>query len=110
MGQIYENSFVVNSFHAVDGNTGNVITADAKGKISLSAGQKIVFVSPYSGKNVAVNTIVFDVAADMKIQINDNDMYPLFIAAGDKKGVQYMQVTSFTALTAGSLSFDAMAS
>lgn len=106
---VYESSYIVNSFHAVDGTTGEVITASSKGVITLNPGQKVVFASPYNAnETVYLNTIVFDAKSDMKIQLNDNDMYPLFIAAGQKKGVRYIRINSFTAVTSGQLSYEGM--
>lgn len=108
--QIYENSYIINSFYAIDKATGNVITAGNDGSIALTAGQTVVFKSLYGEDFVSVNTIVFEAKANMKIQLNDNDRCPLYIPAGEKKGVQYLRVNSFTALTAGTIYFEAMVS
>lgn len=58
MGKIFENSFLVNSFHAVNKNTGAVYEAASDGYISVKAGDVIVFESPYvDGEYVSLNTI-----------------------------------------------------
>lgn len=47
MSKIYESAYIVNSFHAVNKNTGAVYAADSEGYIDAKAGDVIIFESPY---------------------------------------------------------------
>lgn len=110
MTHVYESSFYVSSFHAVN-ETGKPYAADANGFISLKAGDVVRFESYLGTSFVSLNTLVFKCGdTAMKIQLNDNEKYPMLIPAKEQKGVQYMRVYSFTALGAGKISFDGLAS
>ena len=111
MSSLYENQCIVNSFHAVDANTGNVLTADEEGFVQLSTGQELVFVHPDDdNKHIAVNTLVFTAGDDdMLIALNGNETYPFRIPSGATKGVGYMYVSKIKALNGGDLSYEALA-
>ena len=99
MSNIYAGQYIVNSFHAKNGTTGEVITADENGYISLNNGDKVVFEDIYSGENTSVGTLVFFAKdADVKVQINDNETYPFLVLAGTKRGIKNMRIYEFTAL------------
>ena len=107
MSTMYEGQYIVNSFHAVDAQTGEVLTANEAGYITLSAGQTIVFRDPKDEENVDVNTIVFFSAGDaLRIQLNDNEMYPFYVEAGGNRGIKNMRIYSFTALEACTLYYE----
>ena len=98
---IYESLYLVNSFHCVNAETGEVITADDHGNISPAIGTKIVFPNPFNpdDKAVAVSTLIFKTNdSPVKVQINNNEMYPLYIPAKTVKGFDYMKVNHFTVL------------
>lgn len=100
MNTMYEGQYIVNSFHAVNAQNNQIITADEKGFITLSAGDTVKFKSIYGESYVPVNTIVFFADEDsVKVQLNDNSMYPFYVDAGTKRGVKNMRVYSFTAQT-----------
>lgn len=100
MNTTYEGKYIVNSFHAVDADTGLTITPDTKGFIELTTGQKVVFQNLYGDGTVDVNTLIFFAGEDgpLKVQINDNNMYPFYVEAGGRRGITNMRVYSFTAL------------
>lgn len=109
MTQIYESSYYVSSFHAVKPD-GTPYTADANGFITLNAGDVVRFESYVNTSFISLNTLVLQCGdTAMKIQLNDNEKYPMLIPAKERKGVQYMRVYSFTALTAGKIAFDGLA-
>lgn len=98
---IYESLYLVNSFHCVDAETGEVIEADEHGNISPAVGTKVVFPNPFNpdDKAVAVSTLIFKTnASPVKIQINNNEMYPLYIPAESVKGFDYLKISHFTVL------------
>lgn len=97
---IAENSYIVNSFHAIDGDTKEIIPAEDDGTIQLEANQKVIFEDAYNpGQYVHCNTLIFR-ASDgaFQVYLNDNTTYPFYVADGEQKGVQYMAVYSFTAV------------
>lgn len=99
MNTVYEGQYIVNSFHAVNGDTGEVIQADETGYITVAAGTKIVFKDIYSDNNVSVNTLVFFAESDpVKVQLNDNTVYPFYVEANTKRGIKNMRIYSFTVL------------
>lgn len=107
MSNIYEGQYIVNSFYAVNAETKNVVQADESGMISLSQGDKIIFKSMYSDEYVPVNTLVFFAGSDpVKVQLNDNTMYPFYVEAGTKRGIKNMKIYSFTALTSCTLYYE----
>ena len=100
MGSIYEGQYIVNSFHAKDGTTGETITCDEAGYISLQEGDKVVFEDIYTGEKTSVGTLVFFAKdSDVKVQLNDNETYPFYVPAGTKRGVKNIRIYEFTALT-----------
>lgn len=101
MSDMYEGQYIINSFHAVNGETGEVITATENGYIDLEEGDKVVFQGIYPGdKYVSVNTLVFFAgdSTPVKVAINDNELYPFYIDAGTRRGIKDMCIHSFTAL------------
>lgn len=60
---------------------------------------------------VAVHTLVFTAGDDdMKLALNGNEVYPFPVRAGETRGVGNMYVSSFKALTDGSLYYEALCS
>lgn len=107
MSNLYEGQYIINSFYAINGNTNEVIEADAMGNISLSQGDKVVFKSIYTDEYVPVNTLVFFAGSDpVKVQQNDNSVYPFYVEAGSKRGIKNMRIYSFTALEACTLYYE----
>lgn len=97
--QVYESSYIVNSFHAINAETRKPYSADAEGYITVKAGDKIIFDGIYSNEFVSVNTLTFFTKdAPLKVQLNDNTLYPFYIPANDRRGVQYLRVDSITIL------------
>lgn len=107
MNTMYEGQYIVNSFYAVNASTHEVIQADASGRISLAQGDTVIFKGIYGDDYVSVNTIVFFAGDDpIKVQLNDNTVYPFYVEAGSKRGVKNMRVYSFTALEACTLYYE----
>ena len=63
---------------------------DEQGYISVSAGDTLMFEDPrHSDRFVAVNSLVFFTAGvPLKVQLGDNEKYPLFIGANERRGVE----------------------
>ena len=115
MSRTYENSYVVNSFHAINAKDGSVYIPDAQGYITAKAGDQIKFENPYErGNYVSVNTITFftkDTALKVDVNPGQTDaLYPLYIAANDKKGVQYMRIDCITILNDCTFYYEALVS
>lgn len=111
--QVYESSYIVNSYHAVDFNTREVIEADERGYISPAPGTKIVFPNPNGVKDqlADVNTLIVQTKdTPVKLMINDNAMYPLYVDANTIKGIEYIRVYSFTVLEGGPFYFEGLSS
>lgn len=107
MNTMYEGQYIINSFYAVNANNDQVVSADEKGFINLSAGDTIKFKSIYNDEYVPVNTIVFFADEDpVKVQLNDNSKYPFYIDSRTKRGVKNMRVYSFTAQIACKLYYE----
>lgn len=102
---VYESQFLVNTFNAVNADTGEVITADAAGFISPSAGTTIIFPNPNVGaasrnKYADVNTVLFTTRASaVKVVVNDNEMYPFYVPPNTTKGLQYIRVYKIKVLS-----------
>lgn len=97
----------------MDFDTRQVIEADERGYISPASGTKIVFPNPHdvNDRLVDLNTIVFFTRdTPLKVMINDNAMYPLYIEPNDRKGIQYIRVYSFTVLEGGPFYFEGLSS
>ena len=96
---IYESQDIINSFHAVDVSTGNVIPCSDDGFISITSGTTIRFENPNAVAFISANTLVIKAGSTpVKLQINDNEKYPFFVAAGESKGIQYMRIYKIKAL------------
>ena len=111
--QVYESSYIVNSYHAVDFNTREVIEADERGYISPAPGTKIVFPNPNDVKDrlADLNTIVLMTQdTPLKIMINDNAMYPLYVEPNSIKGIEYIRVYSITVISGGPFYFEGLSS
>lgn len=107
MNNMYEGQYIVNSFHAVNGDTNEVIQADESGYITLAQGDRVVFKSIYGDENVSVNTLVFFAKSDpIKVQLNNNEVYPFFVEPAAKRGIKNMRIYSFTALEACTLYYE----
>lgn len=108
---LYENNTLINSFRAVNAETGAIIESDDEGFIEVQAGTKIVFTHPADASDrIPVNTLVFTAGdSDLTVALNDNEVYPLLVRAGETKGVGYMYVQSFTVLAGGSFYYEALA-
>jgi len=97
MSTTYEGQYVVNSFYAINADTGEPITANDKGVIDVAAGTKIVFKNLFGDGFVDVNTLVFITNNDaLKVQINDNNTFPFYVEANSRKGISQMRISSFT--------------
>lgn len=74
---------------------------DERGYISVGAGETIMFEDPRrSGRFVAVNSLVFFTGGTpLKVQLGDNDKYPLYIGANERRGVERLRVRQMTVLT-----------
>lgn len=74
---------------------------DEQGYISASAGDTLMFEDPrHSDRFVAVNSLVFFTAGvPLKVQLGDNEKYPLFIGANERRGVERIRVRRMTVLT-----------
>lgn len=111
--QIYESNFIVNSFHALDANTKTVIAADDKGFISPTIGTRIIFPNPHDPNDLScdLNTLVIKAGdTPVKVMVNDNDMYPLYVDANSMKGIEYIRVYSITLLSGTSFYFEGLSS
>ena len=90
---VYESSYIVNSFYAVDKDTKQVIECDEAGFISPAANTTIVFYHPYQDIQVDVNTLTIAAGDEpVLIQLNDIDRYPLFVDANERKEIIYMRI------------------
>lgn len=115
MSRVFESSFYVNSFHAVNSETKEVYTPDAEGYITAKAGDEIVFENPYCpSEYVSVNTITFFTKdSPLKVEINPglkNSIYPLYVPSNDKKGIQYMRIDKIVVLDDCTFYYEGLAS
>ena len=87
-----------------------MIPADDAGNISVAAGTVLVFKN-YSGQgNLAVQEIVFRAGADpLRIQINDNAMYPYIVPAGAQQGISGLAINTIKVLNSCTFAYDALA-
>lgn len=104
---LVESTYLVNSFHAVDAATGEVIAADDKGVINLTNGQKVIFVNA-EGKQLRVQYFTIEAMTDVKVAINDNELYPWRIPKDDMRGLTNVSINSFTALADCSLYYEGL--
>ena len=98
MNHIYESQGFVNTFHATNPKTGEVYPCDEQGYIAQKAGDEVVFECDKHGKNVGLNTLVISAKTTAKLYVNDNEVYPFHIAAGNTKGFQYLRVYKIKAI------------
>ena len=94
----------MNSFYAVRvDEAGNRIRCepDEAGFICSGAGDLLRFADPRSPERfVPVNSLVFQAGAmPLKVQLNDNSLYPLYLAAHQRRGVERIRVNSLRVLT-----------
>lgn len=109
----YENHDLVNSFYAIRvDKEGNRIRCepDEQGNISVSAGDVLRFVDPRNpDKYVAVNSLVFFTSGTpLKVQIGDNELYPLYIGANERRGIEKMRVKRVTILSDATFYYEGM--
>lgn len=107
---ISENSYLVNSFHAVNPATGETYDATEAGVISLSTGDEVIFVDPFTEKPTHVNTLVVKALTDVKLQLDDNELYPFYVEEGEMKGLQYLSVYKLKALADCTLYYEGLVS
>ncbi len=106
--QIFENNYIVNSFHATKPN-GEVYPADSSGFITVNAGDEIVFQDLYENKHINVNTISFTTKKTaLKVEINDNTLYPFYVPADTTKGIQYMRIYKMKVLADCTFYFESL--
>lgn len=114
MSQIYENQYILNSFHAVNADTEEVIDADEIGLISPDPDTEIVFANPNADskyKYVEVNSLVFTTTdSALKVIINDNEMYPFYVAPNSTKGLNYVYISKFKVLEGSAFYYEALSS
>lgn len=108
---VYESSYIVNSFFAIDKDTKQVIACDGAGFISPAQGTTIVFYHPYQDIQVDVNTLTIEAGDEpVLIQLNDLERYPLYVGANERKQIVYMRIYSITALSGGSFYYEGLSS
>ena len=114
MSNLRESRFIVNSFHAVDATTGQVIECSEDGYISPNANTTIVFANPVEDSNskfVEITTLVFTAGdSPLKVVINDNEMYPFYLKANETRGFDYVPVYKFKVLEGGSFYYEGLSS
>lgn len=83
---------------------------DERGYISVSAGETLMFEDPrHPDKFVAVNSLVFFTSSTpLKVQLGDNEKYPLYIGANERRGVERLRVRQMTVLTDCSFYYEGM--
>lgn len=113
LSRIYESAYHINSFHVVDEDTQSVLAATKDGYISPAPGTRIIFPNPNNVKDKysEINTIVFSTkGTPLKVQINDNDMYPVYVEPNSIKSIEYMRIYSITVLEGGPFYFEGLSS
>lgn len=99
MNNMYEGQYIINSFYAVDADTEEQIMPDNRGYITVSAEQKILFKALHKDGYADVNTLVIFAGDDpVKLQINDNELYPFYVGAETQRGIGQMRIYSIKAL------------
>lgn len=108
---VYESSYIVNSFHAVNGDTKAVIPCDGAGFISPAPNTTIVFYHPYQDTRVDVNTLTIKAGnTPVLVQLNDNERYPVYVDADEQKQIIYMRIYSIKVLSSGSFYYEGLSS
>ena len=106
--------YLVNSFNAIDEATGKVIAADERGFISPPQGTVVVFQNPNPDKKdsyVEVTDIVVEAAENsVKLQINDNELYPMYVDANNMKGLTSVYVYKIVVIDGGPFRYEALSS
>lgn len=114
MSAIYESNAIINSFHAVDADTKEVIPCDSKGCITPSPGTTIIFENPNeesSSKYVQISTLIFtNGKTPTKLIINDNEKYPFYLSPGEVRGLDYMYVYKFKVVEGGTFYYEGLSS
>ena len=112
---IYETLDIINSYRAVNAETKSVIPADDAGFIAPEAGTTIIFPNPQNtldhNRYVDLNTLVIKAGdSAVKIQINDNEMYPFYVEPNTMRGIQYIRIYSIKSLSGGSFYYEGLSS
>ncbi len=103
--------YLVNSFHAIDESTKRVIASDKSGFISPAKNTTIIFKNPNNDNFVEVTDIVVETAENpVKLQINDNELYPMYVEANSMKGLTSVYVYKITVLDGGPFRYEALSS
>ncbi len=111
MASSVEYQSIINSFHAVDYNTGQIIVADEQGYIEPAVGTVVAFESPAPDKDNRVEVTSFIVTTKdkaVKLSINDNEKYPFYVDANTVKGLEAIYVSKFKVLETGPFKYDAL--
>jgi len=115
MSQLYESLDIVNSWHAIDAETGAEIPCmNTKGFIKPNGGTTILFENPRDNsdrKYVSVSTLVFtNGETPTTIIINDNEKYPFYLDAREVRGIDYMRVHKMKVIRTGGFYYEGMTS
>jgi len=113
MPQLFESVAIVNSWHAIDADSGDVIEVLAKGFINPAPGTTIVFETPKedSSSTVEISTLVFiNGKSPTKLIINDNEKYPFYLDPGEIRGLDYIYVYKIKVVETGGFYYEGMCS
>lgn len=111
MASAVEYQSIINSFHAVDYDTGQIIQADDQGFIEPAIGQVIGFENPANDKDNRVEVTSFIVTTKdkaVKLSINDNEKYPFYVGKNTTKGLDAIYVSKIKVLETGPFYYDAL--
>ena len=103
----------MNSFYAVRvDRKGNRIRCepDEQGYITVKAGDVLRFIDPHHpDRFIAVNSLVFFTGdTPVKLQLGDNEMYPLYIGANERRGVEKLRVKRMMVLADSTFYYEGM--
>ena len=103
----------VSSSHAVKVNAETkqetVLTADADGMISLSAGDELRFKHEQAGVFIALNELLVHAGAqNVRLRINGGNQYTWVIPAGESMGISGMPIYTLTALNACTFRYEGL--
>ena len=114
MSSLYESNAIVNSWHAIDAETKEVIPCDSRGFITPAPVTTIIFENPYddsSSKYVQLTTLVFtNGSTPTLLVINENEKYPFYLDAGETRGLDYMYVYQIKVVEGGKFYYEGMSS
>lgn len=113
MSQLYESMAIVNSWHAINADTQDVIPCTNKGVITPEAGTTIVFETPKkdSSSTVEISTLVFtNGSSPTKLIINDNEKYPFYLDPKETRGLDYIYVYKIKVVETGGFYYEGMCS